>query len=82
MAACVPTYVGETVFGNQRVLYGTYTASGNTVGTLTLGLNAVVAAFANSSAGAYATAISWTAGVLSITPAASDTAGYWVVYGY
>lgn len=82
MAAAVLTLVGSSDFGNQKVVYGTYTASGATVGTLAVGLNAIVGAKANSSVGANNVSISWSAGTLSIVPAAADTAGYWMIYGY
>lgn len=82
MAACVPTLVGKTVFGNYKVLYGTYVASGATAGTLTLQINGVVSCQATSNVGAYRLAITWASGTLTITPEASDTGGYWMIYGY
>ena len=82
MAALVPTLVGETVFGNMRVFYGTYVASGATAGTLTLGINGVYYCYATSYVGAYRLAIQWASGTITITPEASDTGGYWMLFGY
>lgn len=81
--ANIVTLGGETVFGNQRVLYGTYAKdSGDTTGTLTLKLNAVTSIMACSSTAAVAVAGSWSTPTLTITGTTGDTGGYWMVYGY
>lgn len=82
--ALTPTLVGETVFGNMRVLYGTYAiTAGSTSGTLTVGLNGIYSAQANSSATtAYPTGIAWSSGTMTIYANTSDSGGYWMLYGY
>lgn len=81
--ALVATIVGETVFGNQRVLYGTYTKdTGDTSGTLTLKMNAVTSIQVNSSTAAVAVGASWATPTLTFYGASGDTGGYWMVFGY
>ena len=82
MAACVPTLGGVSDFGNMKMYYGTYTASGATPGTLSLNSPNIFFCKACSSIGAKAIAIGWASGTLTITPVASDTAGYWSAYGF
>ena len=73
----------ETVFGNMRILMGTYTKdTGDTTGTLTLGLNGVFYVEANSSTAAIAVGASWASGTLTFYGASGDTGGYWIVFGY
>ena len=78
------TVKGETVFGNQRIIYGVYTKdTGDTSGTLTtLGLNAVTYIWAMSSTAAIAVGASWASGTLTFYGASGDTGGYWMVMGY
>jgi hypothetical protein len=72
-----------TVFGDIRVIKGTYTKlTGDTTGTLTLGLNAVNYCNACSSTAAIAVGVSWATGTLTFYGAAGDTGGYWEVHGY
>ena len=81
--ALVATITQETVFGNQRVIQGTYTKlTGDTSGTLTLGLNAVYSIQCMSSTAAVAVGASWSGGTLTFYGASGDTGGYFTVFGY
>ena len=72
-----------TVFGNMRVIMGTYTKlTGDTSGSLTLDLNAVTSIVVVSSTAAIAVGASWSAGTLTFYGASGDTGGYFIVYGY
>ena len=81
--ALAATITGATVFGDKRVIFGTYTKlTGDTTGSLTLGLNAVELIQVCSSTAAIAVGASWSAGTLTFYGASGDTGGYFMVYGY
>ena len=81
--ALAATITQETDFGNMRVIMGTYTKlSGDTTGTLALGLNAVYSIMVVSSTAAIAVGASWASGTLTFYGASGDTGGYFIVYGY
>lgn len=78
--AFAATQTGESVFGNLRVMYGTYTqANGDTGGDIQTGLGQVVSFQATA-----ATKQVTDKGKVTITTAdpAGDVTGYWMAYGY
>ena len=73
--AVAATRKGETIFGNKRVIYGTFTNDA-TSGTVTTGLHDVEYAEVTG-----ATVLTESAGTLTVTIAATSTSGYWIAIG-
>lgn len=75
MAFTVSEKIVRSVFGNKRVHMGSFTGGAPTGGTIATGLRSVEHAEVTG-----ATALSASAGTLTVTSAA--TAGFWKVIGY
>lgn len=73
--AFAATRKGETIFGNKRVIYGSFT-NDDTSGTITTGLHDVEYAQVTG-----ATVLAESAGTLTVTIASTSTAGYWIAIG-
>lgn len=73
--AFAATRTDETIMGNKRVVYGSFTNDA-TSGTIDTGLNAAEYAQVTG-----ATILAQSAGTLTVTLAATSTSGFWMAWG-
>jgi len=79
--AFAATKQGETVMGNMRVMYGTFTQDGDTGGAISIGGLRAVHYF--EATGATAITVDTSAGTATITTeAGKPDAGYWLAIGW
>jgi len=79
--AFTSTVTGSTVFGNKRVVFGTYASTaGSTGGAIVTGLTAVNYFDANSATATPSTIVTVSGGTATITTTANQT-GMWKAEG-
>lgn len=78
--ATTMTVVGTTVFGNMRVVYGTFTNDSATGTTQTLGLGSAPILIGTDNAG-LAVGLSYSGTTLTLTCESTSTGGTWAAIG-